>query len=384
MNNMSNEPATLKELMELPFTIHSLNTYSYLGMQVAAEYFSMSDDQIRDQIRVLHYQLVKELGAADVVYERLRPALTPQPRRREVAFVFDSSAAPSGFYGSDIAESWLPALRDHGPAKTAISHGDILSLSAERTWRLLDEHLVRRRDFPLMSTEQYYVVYFTNLSPSQLSKMDEALHRTSREYLGYVDATTWSPIKIGFGLPQYALRYGDVLITECDEDGNPNLIGFPAEDYGFRFLGISEEKYGTLLHHRIDRGVPEWADNDSAMSLAAFGGGRRPVAEITLTIDPNRVEYLNKDHPASMQRAGLASLGHEEVAAAISAKMAQGLIFNLRYTEGSRQGVRDPNLDALMFSTQVEFPDDEGEVRRYQLGIKYSPATHSGEVTTFF
>jgi hypothetical protein len=36
-----------------------------------------------------------------------------------------------------------------------------------------------------------------------------------------------------------------------------------------------------------------------------------------------------------------------------------------------------------MFTVPVEFPDDSGKVRRYQVGIKYTPASHAGGVVTF-
>ena len=76
-------------------------------------------------------------------------------------------------------------------------------------------------------------------------------------------------------------------------------------------------------------------------------------------------------------------LSPEELAQAIEAKIRRGLMFNLRFVHGTRDGEPAPENDALMFTVPVEFPDDTGTVRRYQVGVKYSPASHSGEVVTF-
>lgn len=84
-----------------------------------------------------------------------------------------------------------------------------------------------------------------------------------------------------------------------------------------------------------------------------------------------------------MRKAGLDGLSPEELAQAIEAKIRSGLMFNLRFVHGTRDGEPAPENDALMFTVPVEFPDDTGTVRRYQVGVKYSPASHSGEVVTF-
>lgn len=53
-------------------------------------------------------------------------------------------------------------------------------------------------------------------------------------------------------------------------------------------------------------------------------------------------------------------------------------------TRDTRAGVPAHDLDTMMYSVQVEFPDNHGEVKRYQVGVKYTPATHTSEVVTFF
>ena len=44
----------------------------------------------------------------------------------------------------------------------------------------------------------------------------------------------------------------------------------------------------------------------------------------------------------------------------------------------------DASLDAMMFTVQLEFPDASGAVKRYELGVKYRPETHTAEIVTFY
>ena len=123
-----------------------------------------------------------------------------------------------------------------------------------------------------------------------------------------------------------------------------------------------------------------------ALTLTALGGAQSPLSELKLDLDERRFIYLTSEtdgHGASVRRAGLDGLSREELVQAIEAKIRSGLMFHLRFVHGTRDGEPAPENDALMFTVPVEFPDGAGTVRRYQVWVKYSPASHSGEVVTF-
>lgn len=375
---------TVDELLAEPFTIHVMNNYSHMGLSNLAEHFALRPDQLQAVIRRAHHELVVTLASADIDYNELANALVPRPKRHEVAFLFDSTRAGNGMYGYSLAEKWVPVIKDVGPEKTVLRVGDVLGLPSQFVWDQLEERLVGPPDFPRMARELYFAVYLTNMSPGQLSKIDAELARTTDPYLGYVDCSTWNPLKAGLFLPQVGLRLRDQIITDMDDGGTPNQAGYPFEDSGFCIIGVPDELYGPFLGHRIDNGVPTWADQDSAISLTVLGGDLQPATTTTVIIEESRVAYLGADHAASLYRAGLADLDKNELAEAIRLKFANGLIYNLRFVEGRRNGVLTPDLNAMMYSVQVEFPDETGDVRRFQVGLKYSPATHSSEVVTFF
>ncbi|MGK2876783.1 MAG: hypothetical protein ACSLEW_14300 [Nocardioides sp.] len=366
------------------FTIHSLNNYTHMGLSNLLSLFDLNSTQLQAIIRAEHGNVVKILADAGVDYAELSNALVPKPGRHEAAFIFDSTRAENGSYGYSFAETWIPVVKDHGPEKTALRVGDILQLPSQFVWRQFEGRLVGPHNFPRMACELYFAVYLTNLSPGQLGMVHSALGTGTDAYLGYVDYSTWNPLKAGLFLPQVGLRLRDRIITEADDACVPNQVGYPFEESGFLVVGVPEELYGPFLGHRIDNGVPAWADEDSAISLTVLGGDLQPATTTTVVIDESRIEYLATGHKASLSRAGLGHLDKSELADAIRQKFTNGLIYNLRFVEGSRNGEPTPELNALMYSVQVEFPDETGNVKRYQVGLKYLPETHANEVVTFF
>lgn len=366
------------------FTIHSINAYTYGLLPAVADMVKSNPAVIDAEVRRMHSSVIKELSAHQIDYADLRWALTPHPTRSETAFVFDSTATDNYQYGLEIAKAWIPAMRAHGPTRTAISVGDVLHLPAGLVWQVLDDSLVRVSAFPRIHPSNYFVVYFTNMTETQVTKMDIAIRGVSSAYLGYIDCSTCNPFKAGLFLPQVGLRCDNAIVTTTDDAGNANLTWYPYEESGFDIVGIDEDLYSVLLDYKLDNGVPEWADRDSAIALTTLGGEHLPASSMELLIDESRIEYLNRDHRSSVHRAGLAGLDAVQFADAVKAKIGAGLIFNLRSITGTRDGVPAPENDAVAFTVQVEFPDADGVVRRYQVGIKYQSATHTGEVTTFF
>ncbi len=339
---------------------------------------------MRKLVLDMHGQVTERLRDEGIEYSDLRNALTPTTKKNEIAFIFDSTRVENWNYGLELAKSWIPALSDLGPEKTAISVGDLIGLPAELAWAALHRYLVGPEDFQLHSPELYFVTYMTNITAGQLKKMDCDLRGRTKAYLGYVDCTVWNPLKLAMLLPQVGLRVGRKIITTADEDGNANLPGYPFMSSGFEIVGVEDDHYSILLDHRLDNGVPTWAQEDSRIALSVLGGDFSPLSEGDVFAKEMRITYLQENHGASLQRAGLLGSDNNVLVEAIKEKIASGLVYNLRFIEGSVGSERVPELDATMFTVQVEFPDEEAEVKRYQVGLKYRAEDHSSEITTFF
>lgn len=381
---MSTELPNTGKVPNEPFKIHAINNYTYMGLSVLIEHLGAGPAHVQQIIRLAHLDLVASLNTSGIKYDELSSALVPKPKRYEVAFIFDSTRTEDNMYGYSLAEKWIPVVKNHGPDKTVFQVGDILHLSDELLWEQLERHLVGPINFPRKPRDLYFTLYLTNLSAGQVAIIHKALTKTSNAYIGYVDCTMWTPFKLGLSLPQVGLRLRDFIITSADELGEVNRAGYPFKDSGFRIVGVPEELYELFLSRRIDVGIPAWATEDSAISLTALGNHLNSPADMTVFIDEKRMEYLKTGHKDSLEGAGLAQLNRDSFTRAISEKIASGLIYNLRLIQGARNGESAPELNALMYSVQVEFPDGSGGAKRYQVGLKYNPITHLSEVVTFY
>lgn len=372
------------QFYDQPFTIHLINSYANVRLSTLGDFFEVTTRQLSQLIRSEHEWLVDILSGLGVEYKSLRGALTPTRQRYEAAFIFESGRG-GGFYGESISRLWLKALRDHGPTKTAISAGDILMIRHEEVLRQLDTYLqgfgATNRPIP----SEYYAVHFSNLSAGQLKNMDESLRAAGDIYLGYVDCTTWNPIKYGMLLPQFGLRYEDQFILGADEEGYAYNGHYPLKSYGFSEAKVPGELFETYLTYRFDNGMPDWADADSSIGLSVLGGTAQPASSIKLELKERRFAYLMANHGDSVALLGAAGVDRATLARAIETKLSKGLIYNIRFQEGLREGkIKDPTLDALMFTVQVEFPKEKGGYLRFQAGMKYSPESHTGEIVTLF
>lgn len=397
MNNTSTDPLIAPEPFDgEPFTIHSINGYTNVLIKVIAETQDLSDNEIHKLLQTMHQQVMSALSLKGVNYNDLSTALTPRSDKQEIAFVFDSSQSTSPYYGGEFSEVWLSALRSSGgPTRTAILEGDVIGLQPELVWKIMDEQLVRPlgQKIPQLSSEQYFVVYFTNISNGHLSKLDHTMRPLSPAYLGYIKCSGSVLFKTGLPLVQVALRIDNNIITTEDEDGNANPHGYAFNKFGFNVIGVNEDLYGTLLDFKIDMGISDWNESDGAIALGALSGIMRNIASMSLTIDDTRFKYLKSEKPghghgASIRKAGLEKLNKERLAEAIKIELNKGLLYNLRFVTGSKvvnnERIAAPENDALLFSVQVEFPDKNGLEQRYQVGIKYHAEEHRGEVTTMF
>jgi hypothetical protein len=379
-----------------PVAIHAINAYSNVFVEATAEELGLTDIEIKALLLDMCQDVTNILEMRGVKYSDLKWALTPRSNRHEIAFVFDSCKATSPFYGEEFSEIWLAAMQvAGGPKRTAILEGDIIGPQLDAFWKIIDERLKvdTSQDAQLPRTEQYFVVYFTNVSKAQLEVLDRQMRIKSEAYLGYVDCSCWTPFKTALLLPQVALRIDNQIITNEDEDGNANLRGYPFEDFGFKVIGVDEISYGTMLEFRIDIGASSWSSRDTSVSIGALSGVIRDISSMDLEINEARFEYLTSERPgwghgASILKAGLAGLDRYELAKAIKEELNKGLLYNLRLVKGSRtvldEEVAEPKNDAIMFSVQVEFPDIANTQQRYQVAIKYDTTKHRGEVVTMY
>lgn len=366
------------------FSIHTLNCYSNVILPVIQNYLYIDSQDMRFEIREMHRLLIKELGSKNIDYRELRSALVPVSKRHEGAYIFYTDDIEDADYGRIISEHWLPVLKNHGPEKTAIHHGDILGLSNHFVSELLDNLIVPNVKTGKHPLGLYYAVYFSNLSSSQLVRMHDNLTDTCDFYMGYVDCTVQNSLKNRLLLPQYGLRHMDSVITQTEDSDVSSLNDFPIDKYGFKNVGISNDSYDLFLNHKIDKKSSAWADSDGAMGLQVLGGSHLPLSEIQLRITDSRLEYLNNNHNASLKKALLSNSDTEATSKAVKEALRSSLLYDIRFKQGTNDGIVFAENDAVLFSLQIELENFEGQTRRYQVGVKYYPVNHAGEIVTFY
>lgn len=92
-------------------SIHTLNARCNVLLPVMRECFSLSDACTFAEIRIFHGECVGILKAKGIDYASLRTALTPQPTKHEVAFLFDTALCTrSVVSGVECAEALFSAL----------------------------------------------------------------------------------------------------------------------------------------------------------------------------------------------------------------------------------------------------------------------------------
>lgn len=367
---------------EEEFTIHTIDSYDNMLLKVTQDYFSLDSKSMRNVIHEWYQQMTQELSDLGIAYSSFRTALVPTGGKNEIAYIFSTKNITDPHYGYALSEHWLNAIKECGPENTAIHHGDIIGFTDSQAEELVYAHVVD--DSVKRLGGPYFVVYLTNMKDSQSEAIHEYLVKHCRSYVGRVDCTKKSPFKNVLLLPQYGLKHKNTIITHSDEDGNYNLEGYPVAEYGFTCAGVSTEVYNIFLGHKINTGSLEGLSDDAATILQAIGGTRRSVGELSISISESRLEYLRLEHGKSLDVAQLFNQSTNNFANAIKEELQRSMIYNIRFKLGTKDGKKARGNDAVLFSVQIELLDMNHTSRRYQVGIKYNPIEHSGEIVTFF
>jgi hypothetical protein len=143
-------------------SIHTLNARGNLMLEVMRSYFNLSPKQMRQEISALHTQTIQVLRQKGIDYASLRSGLAPVLNRHEAAFIFDSSAVQSSWYGREVFRQVLPLLE---PTSTqSLLCGDLLGRDQDFIFEVLQESLVLSRSLNYRHGTLLFAVYLNNLS----------------------------------------------------------------------------------------------------------------------------------------------------------------------------------------------------------------------------
>ncbi len=352
-------------------------------LDVLRDTFELSPAQMRRQIEAMHMNTISAIAAKGVDYRKLRGALTPQRKRIERAFLFDTARIKEGAYGQAVAGAILPLL--HRRLTTSIRHGDLIleAQLQDRGIRLLNDHAEMIRVVDLVDTNQIYCVYLNNLTTKMASDITAGLYEYEA-FIGHIDVSTSSPMKdwLSVTLVNAYLKHEGMMLNGHEDDvpntENYNLAGWPLEKNGYLCRSIQDRYFHLFLGYKIERRVVSGAEGDTGFALTAISGKPLPFSELKVEVAEAKASYLRSAHAGSLERAGLDQLTDGEFAETIKAKISDSYIYNLRHKVENETALFNIMLEVSTVSV------GGAKTTRMLASLAYEPADHRLRLVTLF
>jgi hypothetical protein len=315
-------------------TIYTLNVRDHVMLPVIRDHFHLASASLHHEIRRLHQDTVLALRAKGVNYVDLRSGLTPAADKNEAGFIFDSTIAESGWYGPEVMSRILPLL---DPRSThSVLHGDLLGEDQRLIYEILSETMVLSKSLTFKHSALLFCVYINNLSDTALARLHEELSSYA-PYKGYIPATFASRAKIYLSstLGGAFLKFGSQVLLGHEDDRpneeNVNLSPYPFERHGYNVLSIQSTNYSLFLTFKIERPVFDPNEDDASFSINSMSSAIIPLNECSVLLEDAKYGYLATEKLGKLAKAGLASLGRDQLTAILKAKITSNYIYNLTY-----------------------------------------------------
>ena len=360
-------------------TIFTLNARGNVFLEVASEYFKISQPQMRVEIQAMFHSTVRDLGKKGISYTKLKTALVPSLDHHEAALIFDSTAIDSGNYGAEVMSHVLPLL---GPNSTqSVLVGDLIARndSQEFVFGLLQRWLVLMRSFEYKHSVLLYCVYITNLTEASIIKIHEGL-QSFAAYVGFIPTTYSSPAKtyLSTTLVNLFVKRERVILLAHEDDRsnneNINITPFPLEDAGYEIRSIQQHDFSHFLSYKIERATYSGFESDTHFSLNAIAENISCLSDFDVLIEDAKYEYLLKE--GKLIKAGLVKTGKAELADMIRSKVEANYIYNLRY-------MKDHNVSSFNIVLEVPYSTG-GHPARMNVSLEYQPDDRLLRVITLY
>lgn len=348
--------------------IHTLNARGHIMLQVMRDHFGLKPAQVRREIQGMHTAAIDILAKKGIDYVRLRSGLTPTLNRREAAFIFDSTAIESSWYGMEVMRQVLPLLE---PESTqSLLCGDLLGDDQYLIYEILFESLELARSFTFKHGTLLFAVYLNNMSEGTLQRMHASL-ASFPAYLGYIpaDYSTRAKTYLSTCLVNVFLKNGRKVILGHEDDRpnheNINMPGYPFEDFGYKILSLQESYFGIFLSFKIERPVFSGFEVDSEMALNAISDSVLDIRDFRVDIHPAKHGYLLSEKGGKLHKAQLADFDRDALERTIEEKLAGNYLYNMTFLE---------EHDVKKFSLMIEMErQDGGYPTRLAAGFEYLP-----------
>lgn len=340
--------------------IHTLNARGHGMLEVVRDRFTTSPAQMMAEIHAIRGDVEAALALKQIRYDDLRSALVPDPRRREIALVFESAVFGDSDYGRAAFECYMPLFDER--SDHSVLDGDYLTHRTEDGPFLAEAFMeaVRAvRPVTYRHSTQFYLVYINNLTDAMVERFDGGL-RTTPAYVGYADMTFGSTFKFlaSTMLPLAFIKKGRTILAghedDLPNDKDWNLIGWPFARFGYTIRSIQSYLIGTLLTFKIERPVFDPLDTDTQISLNAISAAPLPFTNFAIEVEETKLGYLKQAKAGSLAKAVLSNVTTAELQRLIAERINQSYIYRLYYREES---------NVATFNIIIELPGSSGPVR---------------------
>lgn len=361
--------------------IHTLNARDHVMLEVMRDYFEIDPMRMQREIQGMLAKTEEILATKNIKYTSLKPALVPDPKRREIALAFDRQRIDNNWYGFPIYEALIPLFSHQ--SNHSILAGDFLGRNHQQDLlhEVFTESVQLIREIEWLSSNQFFIVYINNLTDKMVKTIHEGL-KSFEPYVGYADMTFASRFKIFLStmLVNDCIKHRDIVLMghEDDRDNKEdvNMRSYPWEDSGFTCRSLQDMYFGVLLSYKIERPVFKGFETDTEFSLNAVNPDPMPIAEFEIRIDEKKLGYLAAEKAGTLKRMGLLNGDLSELKAMIAAKISSSYIYNMTY---------DEQHDISKFNIILEIrPTDGARPLRVLAALEYIPHERSLRLLTLY
>lgn len=303
-------------------------------------------------------------------YQDFKTVLTPQKKRFEAAFVFDTLKVEDDLYDSFVIRILLPQLYKTG--NYAVFFGDFIA-SNELQSDIRDLFSLAFSSFDPESfqhSSQYCVLYLNNLTRTKLDGL-EALFKSYEQYVGMFDLTFSSPLKTHLSkkLGQMFLVMDDKVIAMEDEAGCL-YKDYGYSELGFSVYGIYDPYFNLFLSYKIEREILPQFKSDTYFSISAINPEPKDIYDFDIFIECPKFDYLMREKKDSFDRIPQNYLTLDSLSRQIKEKIANNYIYNLELNQHDTSKFNillefpgKSNRDPVKFEASFEYCSDKGVLR---------------------
>ncbi len=351
-------------------TVLTLDARDHVMLEVMRDYFNVPPDRMQREIQGMLAKTVAVLSSKGINYSDLKTALVPDPKRREIALVFDTYDMKESWYGLPIHAALIPLFNKQ--SNHSILTGDYTGGNDQQDPLyeafVADVQLVRNVDW--RHSTQFYIVYINNLT----DKMVETFHNgllNFAPYVGFADTTFASRFKfyLSAKLVNLCIKHRRIILMghEDDVDNNEdtNMHGYPWEDHGYTCRSLQGMYFGVLLSYKIERPVFEGFEVDSEFSINAVHPNPLPLSDFEIRIDESKFGYLTSEKAGTLKRMGLLDGDLSDLKKLVAQKISSNYIYNMTHDERHNTTKFDIILEV--------HPTDGSSPLRVLVALEYIP-----------